>query len=75
MSRNEEVESPEMISEMRMRKYVKFQDYGIILSLHGPNTRECISFYLYSALNQDTYLTNKYNHFKKTGGCITTNNN
>ena len=46
-----------------------------ILSLHGPNTRECISFYPYFALSQDTYLTTKYNHFKKTGGYITTNNN
>ena len=39
-----------------------------ILSLHVPNTRECIGFYPYSALSQGTYLTNKYNHFKKTGG-------
>ena len=65
-----------MISEMG--KYVKFQDYESkenLLSLHGPNTRECIGFYPYSALSQSTYLTNKYNHFKKTGGCITTNNN
>ena len=64
-----------MISEMR--KYVKFQVWNKedMLSLHGPNTRECSSFHPYSALSQDTYLTNKYNKFKKTGGCITTNNN
>ena len=51
-----------MISEMR--KNVKFYKEDI-LSLQGSNTRECIGFYPYSALSQDTYLTNKYNHFKK----------
>ena len=65
-----------MISEMK--KYVKFQDYGIrktYCPFMGPILENVLGSTPMSALSQDTYLTNKYNHFKKTGGCITTNNN
>ena len=40
-----------------------------------PFFRECGATYPFSALSQCTYLINKHNHFKRTGGRTTTNNN
>ena len=37
--------------------------------------RECGATYPFAALCQGTYLIDKHNHYKSTGGRTTTNNN
>ena len=56
------------------QKYV-FCHEEDILTPYGPLISERDPTYPHSGLSQDTYLTNKHNHFKETRGSVCWNNN